>query len=242
MAYAIYFIKMQLMSDRFLLSNVEATGVKRMAEFFSLFHLRPFLQSRLVAMAPAVDLQYLSLMNIYKEVDEKVAIVATQSIFNHLWYLTEEIVIFSLFDERLSDELRQEMVDTLISFPRPINFPTSKPKFPSIDLDSIRYPQQLTTFIGRRSWLLFHLLQLKDEKLDWMMAPVKFWGKMVGYRKVRTIVRAFEVVNDCAERAIKMITDFKESTATVDEQEYLIQVVEDYRRKIDLSKKSGLCA
>ncbi len=28
-----------------------------------------------------------------------------------------------------------------------------------------------------------------------------------------------EVVNDCAERAIKLITDFKEATASVEEQE-----------------------
>jgi hypothetical protein len=62
---------------------------------------------------------------------------------------------------------------------------------------------------------------------------------MVVYRKGRTIVRKLTIVSN--EQLIKMITDLKESTAAVDKQEYLIQVVEDYRRKIELSKKSGLC-
>ena len=36
--------------------------------------------------------------------------------------------------------------------------------------------------------------------------------------------------NDCAEKAIKMITDFKDATANVEETEYLLQVVEDHRK------------
>ena len=39
------------------------------------------------------------------------------------------------------------------------------------------------------------------------------------YQRVKIIVRSLEVVNDCAERAIKLITDFKEATASVEEQE-----------------------
>ncbi|KAK4013808.1 hypothetical protein OUZ56_026361 [Daphnia magna] len=50
---------------------------------------------------------------------------------------------------------------------------------------------------------------------------------MSGYRKLKEIVSAFEVVNDCAERAIKMITDFKDATTNVEEQEFLLQILED---------------
>ena len=51
---------------------------------------------------------------------------------------------------------------------------------------------------------------------------------------------AFEVVNDCAERAIKIITDFKDATINVEEQEFLLQVVEEYRKKFDVNSKSSL--
>lgn len=76
--------------------------------------------------------------------------------------------------------------------------------------------------------------------LDWLQVPVIFWEKMSGYMKLKEIVSAFEVVNDCAERAIKMITDFKDATANVEEQEYLLQVVEDYRKRFNVNKKSSL--
>jgi hypothetical protein len=43
---------------------------------------------------------------------------------NHLWYLTEEIlVIFSIYDESLSPTLRIAMVDKLLSIPTKISFP-----------------------------------------------------------------------------------------------------------------------
>lgn len=59
------------MSERFPMTATETTNVRRMADFVALFYLRPFLQSRLASMTPAVDLEYLSLMSMYKEVDEK---------------------------------------------------------------------------------------------------------------------------------------------------------------------------
>lgn len=113
MAYAIYFLKMELMSERFQMSAHETRNVHQMAIFIALFHARPFLQSRLASISPAIDLKHLSQMNSYKKKDEKVANVAIKSISNHLWYLTEELVIFSVFDETLPNALRQGMVKKL---------------------------------------------------------------------------------------------------------------------------------
>ena len=124
----------------------------------------------------------------------------------------------------------------LINFYLTRTFPPGKPKFPVIDLNTFDYPKQLLDFIGPKSWLLFNLLNLKEERLDWLQAPVSFWEKMFGYRRVKIIVRSLEVVNDCAEWAIKLITDYKEATASVEEQEFLLQVVEDYRKKLMLLK------
>lgn len=71
------------------------------------------------------------------------------------------------------------------------------------------------------------MLNVKDERLNWILATVPLWEKMFGYRKIKIIFRSLEVVNDCAERAIKLITDFKEAAASVEEQEFLMQVVEE---------------
>ncbi len=135
------------------LKTIETTNVRRMADLVALFHVRPFLQSRLASMAPASDLEYFALMSKYEDVEEKVAKVAFTSICNHLWYFSDELVVLSMFDESLPGDLKQQMVDKLLSITPPKNFATGKPIFLTIDLDATDYPQQLFDFIGPRSWL-----------------------------------------------------------------------------------------
>ncbi len=94
MAYAIYFLKIELMSERFSLDQNELNKSKRMAQCIALFHSEASLRSRLSSPSPAQDLKYLRLMQRYREEDKEVAEAAINSIFNHLWYLTQEVVIF----------------------------------------------------------------------------------------------------------------------------------------------------
>ena len=47
-------------------------------------------------------------MNAYKQVDEIAARAAIKSTSNHLWYLCEELVVFSIFDRELPVDLRQQ--------------------------------------------------------------------------------------------------------------------------------------
>ncbi len=230
MAYGIYYLKMQLLSEKFQMSVKERRNVKRMADFVALFYTEAFLRSRLATLAPASDLKFLSHMYAYKQVDEIAATAAIKSTSNHLWYLCEELVVFSIFDRELPPDLRQQLLNRLLEFPRPNTFSSQKPKFPTFDPSSIEYPRQLLDFVGPRSWLVFELLGLKNESLDWMMVPLCYWEKMFGYSKIEEIIRGIEVVNDCAERAVKLITDFKDVCVNVEEQQSLFQLIEDHRK------------
>jgi hypothetical protein len=51
--------------------------------------------------------------------------------------------------------------------------------------------------------------------LDWMHVSVGCWEKMVGFQKVKSFIHSVEVVNDCAERSVTFITDFKDLTKDV---------------------------
>ena len=241
MAYSIYFLKMQLLSEQFEMTDEERRGVKEMATFIALFHSAAFLKSRFSSISPALDLNYLSMMQLYKEENPAAAKVAIESVLKHLWYLTEEVVVLSIFDGQLDPVLRKGIVVKLLSFPRPKTFSPGKPKFPSLKFDSIiTYPDQLLNFVGSRSWLLFLSLKLTEEDFDWMHTEVENWEKMSGYKKIEGIVRSFEVVNDCAERAVKLISDFKDVVVNVKEQEYLFQVIEDHHNHFRSFNKSSL--
>ncbi|KAI9553808.1 hypothetical protein GHT06_019076 [Daphnia sinensis] len=212
-----------------------------MATFFALFHSAAFLKSRLSSISPALDLNYLSMMHLYKEENPAAAKIAIESVLKHLWYLTEEVVVLSIFDRKLDPVLRKGILMKLLFFPRPQTFAPGKPKFPSLRLNSIiTYLDQLLNFVGSRSWLLFVSLKLTEENFDWMHTEVENWEKMSGYKKTEGIVRSFEVVNDCAERAIKLISDFKDVVVNVKDQEYLFQVIEDPRNYFRSFKKSSL--
>ena len=48
---------------------------------------------------------------------------------NHLWYLSEKLVVFALFDDNLSDQGRRAIADQLLLQPRPPILAPSKPTF-----------------------------------------------------------------------------------------------------------------
>lgn len=202
----IYFLKMELMAERFNLSQDERRQVHAMAEYVTLFHSKAFLTSRIATTAPINDLKYLSAMYLYRqEVNEEPGQAAINSCQRHLWYLTQELVVLALFDEKHSSLFRSVMALKLFNTNRPKTFSHGKPIFPVIT-ENVPF---LLDLIGERSWLLFDLLQLKGSQ-DWMQLQPKYWNLMEDYRKARDFVSTLEVVNDSPERGIKLITDFND--------------------------------
>ncbi len=64
-----------------------------------------------------------------QEIDAPIAQAVKLSILRHLWYLTESLVGFSLFDTTLSMAVKRDMADVLRQTPRHIVFGPEKPRF-----------------------------------------------------------------------------------------------------------------
>ena len=127
-----------------------------------------------------------------------------ESVMNHLWYLTEELVVFGLFDCNLADEERKEMAIKLLASPRPRQFPPGKPRFPR-NLMSRR--PSLDSFVGKRSWSLFEKLHAVG---NWLQLEVGDWSKTDEYKRMRSCLSDLKVVNDLAERCvIKSVKDLR---------------------------------
>jgi hypothetical protein len=74
---------------------------------------------------------------------------------------------------------------------------------------------------------------------EWLQLPLEYWTLMKDYKNLRAFVSVLEVVNDSAERGIKIVSDFKDVCRNLDTQEYLFHVVEAHRKKIiDFNKTS----
>lgn len=73
-----------------------------------------------------------------------------------------------------------------------------------------------------------------------MQLPSKYWNQMTDYRTVRDFCFNFKVVNDCAERGIKIVEDFAAITQNEAQFQFLLQCVEEHSRMIPLFEQSVL--
>ena len=101
-----------------------------MAVFVGLFYGKYFLQSALPCTAPCNDLSFFFQMKQFESIDSELAKQVILSIERHLNYLSQEIVVFALFDENLGYEERSAMAKQLAKTLVPSLFSLGKPKDP----------------------------------------------------------------------------------------------------------------
>ena len=159
--------------------------LKRMADFIALFQAKAFLQSRISIIAPNVDRQHITDMQWYREIDSTAADAALQSCYRHLWYLTQQLVVFILFDESIPAIERSAAALKLFNIKRNEKIKLGKPIFPQIELNKV---PDFVSLIGPDSWLLFDLLKMKPNQKDWLQLPVEHWTKMKDYNYVKKVV------------------------------------------------------
>ena len=146
------------------------------------------------------------------------------SLRRHLWYLTQELVVFALFDNSLDRDVRSSMAEHLLQNQRPQQFMPGKPAFPQMNNVAT-----LTQFIGPRSWLLFHLMGVDGV---WLRQDPDEWENNDDYVLMRDVVRDLSVVNDAAERSVKDIQDYADSANDGVVRERIILVSSSHRIKL----------
>lgn len=71
----------------------------------------------------------------------------------------------------------------------------------------------------------------------------QYWSDIEDYKNGMNVVSRIKVVNDTAERAVKLIEEYNNIlTKNEQEKQYLLQVVTDYRQKFDSHTKVSLAA
>ena len=99
-----------------------------------------------------------------------------------------------------------------------------KLKFPSI---TIGVTTQLCDLVGVDSWFTIHLLQLD---VSFLHLPVSEWESDAAYIASAANVTAVNVVNDGAERGIKLSADFLDAACSDQHFQNVLQVVEQDRQ------------
>ena len=236
MMQAIHSLKASMLQNQLdVLSEEEKEQVSRVAEFVGLFHGVWFLSCSLASSAPALQLSSIVEMKQYSQVNPEVAQTVLASMAGHLWPLTEKSVVFALTDESLPDSERQELAKKLFKTQKPIQFKFGRPEFPPI-MDESQYPDsawqsgetpKLETFIGPESWFLLDQLGIKDADTEWLQLSPDVWSLFSGYKMLLSFTKNTTIVNDPAERAVALMSDFRDRVQDEQQcQDTLIAVAE----------------
>ena len=99
-----------------------------------------------------------------------------------------------------------------------------KPKFPTIISTS-----RLGDLINNDSWLIFSLLEMDTEFLN---HDVQAWPGRQSFLEAKAKTIALNVVNDSAERGVKLSSDFLDAARSEEHYQNILQVVEADRKQI----------
>ena len=119
----------------------------------------------------------------------------------------------------------------------------NKADFDKISLGHPTFPEitphmELANLVGKNFSAVFRVYDIKH---DWLKADATEWEKSTGFLKEKQIFEYLKVTNDCAERNIKLITDYGGNVVKDrDQRASLLQSVEHHRKQLSTFEKAKL--
>lgn len=237
MSKDIYCYKMFLLREQFKMTASELKGIRNICIFLTRIFISYWFGCVNAVNAPRQDLRFIQDAIAY--FDAKVSNALLCKIKNHLWYLSEEVVALGFFDEKIPFEVKRKMVQALGNLDDE-DAEGVIPKRLDVTVEQVKSytNKDLSDFVTPRTKQFFNRLQID---MDFLHLDPSTWQEREDYCVGKRICQNLTVVNDPAERAVKLITDFNRAL-TYDEEnkQYLLQVVEHYRQKYPSHTKSSL--
>ena len=183
--------------------------------------------------APWNDLKLYKHLLQYEMIDRQIADSAIWALNRHLWYLTAEMIPLSLFSESVPLGEHQALANALLGV-KPADELQSpqnrfgagwgKPRFWSIPITALT---QQCDLVGVDSWFTIYRLQLD---VSFLKLPVNVWKTNAAYMACVDNIAAVNVVNDCAERGVKLSSDFIDTARSDEHFQRVLKVMEDDRK------------
>ncbi|KAL1378520.1 hypothetical protein pipiens_015530 [Culex pipiens pipiens] len=227
MAKMLYAIKIYLLREQgclFELTREEVKQLKRFVRFGTLLYVKPWLQAPLGVDAATNDLNLWNSINDFRKTDPEIACAALAVLERHLWYLSDELVGFSLFSEKVSAEEKQRVVQAMKTIPAGERSVLGDPELLKTGRAS------LADFSTMPTASIFAKLSIDDTFTE---RPPTEWAEIEGFKAGLRVVQNLKVVNDIAERGVKLCEEYnKVFTKNEAENQRVLQVVELNRKAV----------
>ncbi|XP_044596697.1 uncharacterized protein LOC123273359 [Cotesia glomerata] len=213
MAKALYALKIFIFKKQFKVNATEVNGLRYVCLFLVNFYTVSWFNAPFAIKSSYQDLNLIKNLYEFRSVHKKMSEAATVTFSRHLWYLSEELVGLALFDDRVSLHAKRQTVTAIKT--RESNASNSK------------------KFIVKDYQLPYQFMD-KDPEL---------WAFDQDYLHCKSVFSDLKVVNDLAERGVALIQDFNNCLTRNEEQkQYLLQVVEEHRKKFPYVTKNKIVA
>ena len=231
MARIIYCYKMWMFKKQFKLKLSEEQGLFQLLCFVSSTYMKLWFQAPQPARAPSNDLQFLKDLEKYNSVNSVIGKAAKKAFSRHLWYLNEITVGLAFFlDENIDPKQKVQMLKNMQEKPGSTN------RAQGLDSNGFYADQPISFFVTNNTKAFFSILGLPHSFLE--MSP-ETWSSNNEYKHAEKVVTNLKVVNDTAERGVKLIQDFNEVLCRKEDQkQFLLQVVQEHRRLYPDAKKT----
>jgi len=237
MAKGIYCLKIFLFRGQFSMSLQDENAICDICLFLVSLYIEAWFCAPSAARAPYLDFSVLMKLYKYKDIDRSISSVALQKLSNHLWYLSPEAVALAFFDPHVSRESKLNMVGALN---RDTNSPNENTKRIQVQINKIPelFNNGIEQFVSNETGRFFERFNLKD---DFLKTDPLMWHKNENFVKGLELVNKLRVVNDSAERGVKLMEEYNQLlTKNEKQKQFVLQVVSDYRRKFPSTTKESL--
>lgn len=153
-----------------------------------------------------------------------------------MWYLGHETDPFALFDSNVSNLIKREMSAAILETPEEEIESCNRFQLKTSQMPWFRL-QKLSDFCTPNALKLFNRFKMSYEFLK---IDPGLWENDKIYLHAKQVIKSLTVVNDPAERGVKLIEDYS-GKLTKDEEklQFLLQVVSEHQKKYpDHTKKS----
>ena len=208
MADSLYILSMVMTQDiTNFLSQEDFEKLEKVAIMICAIHARAFLQSEKIELAPSNDFYLMKELEKLTDSNIPGAKAYCESLKNHAYYLRPELVIVSLFSDKISVSDKEEMAQKLLITEKPKkfkNFCYSSRELQNSTKDI--KTKHLKDLVSHDSWFLFTIFDEFD--YTWLKHSPETWTQNEHYIQMKEKIRKIVCINDCCERSIKLAQDF----------------------------------
>lgn len=237
MSKALYAFKLYIFKKQFKINATEVNELRYVCLFLINIYIVSWFNAPIAIKSPHQDLNMAKNLYEFRSIHKKISDAATSTILRHLWYLSEELIGLALFDDTVSVEIKRQTVKAIKT--RNSN-PSNFKKFIAKDI-KLLISMNISDFASKQSLFLFKQFELPHNFMD---KDPKLWESDESYRKCKSVLSDLKVVNDLAERGVALIQEYNNCLTRSEEQkQYLLQVVENHRKKFpDFNKRTLVTA